>query len=235
MNALILMTRIPIPGKTKTRLLGTLTKEECAEIHKAFLLDIFRVLDFIKDKIDIYLTYTPEDSLYLIEDMLPKFIKCFPQVGNDLGERMANAFLNLFEKGYKKIVLMGSDIPDIQPFEIKEAFETLQNNNIVIGPTLDGGYYLIGLKEMNRELFVNDLKWGNKSVLESTIDIANKKGLKVKFIEKHRDIDTKEDLLAFYECIKKDVWKGKIVPFNTIKFIKKCWSDKKNVKGYIEK
>lgn len=235
MDALILMTRIPIPGKTKTRLIGTLTKKECAEIHKAFLLDIFKTFSFIKDEIDIYLTFTPEDSLHLIENILPDYIQCFPQTGDNLGERMSNAMEYLFERGYTKVGLMGADIPDIQPFEIRKAFEELENNDVVIGPTFDGGYFFIGLKKMNKELFVNDIKWGNKSVLEGTIDIANGMGLKAALIEKHRDIDTKEDLFAFYENMRKGIWKDKIIPHNTIKFIQNCWSDRGNVKGYAKR
>ena len=78
MKALILMTRIPIPGKTKTRLMEIFSGKACADIHKCFLLDLFNVFKFLKEDIDIFLTYTPEASLNIIEDMIPKYIQCFP-------------------------------------------------------------------------------------------------------------------------------------------------------------
>ncbi|RKD29024.1 TIGR04282 family arsenosugar biosynthesis glycosyltransferase [Thermohalobacter berrensis] len=234
MEAFILMTRVPIPGKTKTRLMEILTAEECAEIHRCFLKDLFNMFDYIKNDIDIYLTYTPEDSFDLMKDIVPDYIECFPQNGHDLGEKMLNAFKHIFNKGYSKVCLMGSDIPDIHYEEIKDSFKKLEKSDIVIGPTFDGGYYFVGMKRIYKELFTGNLKWGNKTVLEGTVDIANSLGLKVDLLNKHRDIDTKDDLISFNKRINNREFKKGIYPENTIKFLKNNWGDFKYVKRYIK-
>ncbi|SDK75621.1 TIGR04282 family arsenosugar biosynthesis glycosyltransferase [Natronincola ferrireducens] len=230
MKALILMTRIPIPGKTKTRLMEILSGKQCADIHRCFLLDLFYVFSMLEKDIDIFLTYTPDDAIQIIDNILPKDIACFPQKGTKLGEKMANAIEELLRKGYKKVLLMGSDIPEIQPQHIQEAYSVLENNDICLGPTFDGGYYLVGMKKIHREIFNDSLKWGNKSVLEGTIDIINGLGLQVGLIEKHRDIDTKEDLAALTKKINLGVFQNKIAPQHTIQFIKNCWSDENYAK-----
>lgn len=234
MNALILMTRVPIPGKTKTRLMETLTGEECASIHESFLLDLFNVFQFIKNDMDIFLTYTPEGSIGIMKEIIPGYIECFPQKGDNLGQRMSNAFQYAFNKGYHKVILIGSDIPDIQPDDIENAFKQLNNYDVCLGPTYDGGYYLVGMRKMHGELFDNNLKWGNKSVFESTVDIANNLRLKVGLAAKHWDIDTKEDLINFIKRVEDEELKGKILPYNTMKFIQKYWSDKYNNKRHIK-
>ncbi|MDK2918199.1 MAG: uncharacterized protein PWQ37_932 [Candidatus Petromonas sp.] len=234
MKALILMTRVPIPGRTKTRLMEILSGDECAKLHKCFLMDLFNIFKFIKDDIQIFLTYTPENSFDFMKRLVPDHIECFPQQGKDLGERMYNAFNYIFDKGYKKVALMGSDIPDIQPKEIESSFKKLECSDVVLGPTLDGGYYFIGMKSPCKDLFDSKLKWGNKSVLEGTVDIANNLGLEVALINKHRDIDTKEDLFAFKQKIDSGEFKDTILPHNTIKFINDYWSERKYAKRYIK-
>lgn len=219
MRALILMTRVPVPGRTKTRLMKILSGEECAELHKSFLMDLFNVFELIRNDIDIYLTYTPEASFSLMKNYIPSYIKCFPQQGKDLGEKMLNSFRYLHKKGYTKVALIGADIPQIQPSDIRESFEILENCDIVLGPTIDGGYYLIGMDNVYKDLFEDKLKWGNKSVLEGTIDIANGLNLEIGFTNKLRDIDTKEDLLVFMKEIENRKDRLNIVPQNTINYI----------------
>lgn len=217
MNALILMTRIPIPGKTKTRLMETMTGNECAELHMAFLMDLFDTFNELKDKLDIYITYTPDNSLNIIEDIIPKYIKTFPQEGQDLGDKMYNAIDNVLSMGYDNVILIGSDIPDISSRDINIAFEILKEKDIVLGPSYDGGYYLVGMKEPDNGIFHISKKWGGLSVLESTIDIANSEGLSIGLAPKYRDIDTKEDLFEFMKTYENE---SNARALNTIKFIK---------------
>lgn len=225
MNALILMTRIPIPGKTKTRLMGLLTGEECARIHYSFLQDLFSVCDLLKDELDIYITYTPEGNLSIIKNIIPEYIEAFPQQGEDLGERMGYSINKLLKK-YNKVVLIGTDIPELQPRHIKEAFDVLDDKDICLGPTVDGGYYLVGMKKAHDEIFSNNIAWGKKSVLEGTIDIANRRGLKVGLSSKCRDIDTKDDLKIFIDKIKdeKVIWEA--YSHNTVSFINSLEEDR---------
>jgi len=196
MNALILMTRIPIPGKTKTRLMDLLTGDECAQLHMAFLKDLLNTFTELKD-IDLFMTYTPEDSLFILESVIPGSMSSFPQMGEDLGEKMFNAINQVLLKGYKKVVLIGSDIPDLSAKDIQTSFQLLDECDVVLGPTYDGGYYLVGMKKSHEKIFCIPQKWGGKSVLETTVDIGNEQNLTIGLGPKYRDIDTKEDLFIF--------------------------------------
>jgi len=233
-NALILMTRIPIEGKTKTRLMSVLSGLECAQIHMCFLKDIFKVYRCIKNDVDIYLTYTPEDSFHVIEDIVPNYINCFPQQGEDLGDRMSNAIKYVLSKNYNKVVLMGCDVPHIQPDNIMKAFNELNHNDLCLGPTLDGGYYLVGMKKIIDEVFDNNLKWGYKTVLEGTLDLCNKSNIKVGLTDKLRDIDTKEDLMDLFNDIYNNKFENKIMPASTAKFILSHKKGTEYAKRYVE-
>lgn len=197
MNALIVMTRVPIPGKTKTRLMDILSGTECARLHEAFLQDLMITFKAIEEEIDIHIAYTPEDSAQLLRGLIPSQYRMFPQRGADLGERMMNGIQDVMEQGYEKVIVIGSDIPNLKSTHIQAAFHLLEEKDIVIGPCFDGGYYLIGMKDSHGAIFELDKQWGGTSVLEATIHIANRHGLFHGFAAQYRDIDTKEDLFQF--------------------------------------
>ncbi len=224
MNALILMTRIPIAGKTKTRLMDTLSGEECAALHISFLKDLMITFESLKEKIDIYITYTPENPIGVISSIIPDFINCFPQVGQDLGDRMYNAISKVSSIGYDKVILIGSDIPQLKDVDLLSSFNILNKHDIVLGPTYDGGYYLIGMKKVFKSIFSINKRWGGKSVLESTIDIANTENLTVGLASKYRDIDTRDDLFKFIDEYKDD----KSVALHTIDFLRK-WRERDEI------
>jgi uncharacterized protein len=234
-NALILMTRIPVEGKTKTRLMSDLSGLECAQIHMCFLKDIFNVLNYVKDDIDIYLTYTPEDPFKIIECVIPNYISCFPQYGDNLGDRMSNALKHVLSKNYNKVLLIGCDIPHIQPENIIKAYDKLNYNDLCLGPTLDGGYYLVGMKKPIDIIFDNNLKWGYKTVLEGTLGICNKNNIKVGLTDKLIDIDTKDDLMHLFNEICSNKFKNKIMPTSTAKFILSREKGTEYAKRYIER
>lgn len=217
MNALILMTRIPMAGKTKTRLMDIMSGDECAKLHMAFLKDLFNNFKELQNHIDLYLTYTPENSLDIIEEIIPSFIKNFPQKGEDLGSKMYNAINHVLSLGYERVILIGSDIPHIKNEDLLNGFDILEEKDIVLGPSYDGGYYLIGMKKPNESIFNISKRWGGKSVLESTIDMANNQGLTIGLAPKYMDIDTKEDLFEFISLYENH---EEQISLNTIKFIK---------------
>lgn len=228
MNALILMTRIPIAGQTKTRLMDIMSGNECARLHMAFLKDLFNTFRELENEVDIYLTYTPENSLGIIKDIIPKSIKTFPQRGEDLGNKMSNAIKDILSLGYKKVILIGSDIPHIRYNDILDAFHMMEEKDIVLGPSYDGGYYLVGMKRPNEALFNIGKRWGGKSVLEATIDVANNQSLSIGLAAKYMDIDTKEDLFTFMK-----IYENQGVALNTVEFIKD-WREK-FAKGQIDR
>lgn len=191
-KALVVMMRAPEPGSVKTRLVPPLTHEGAATLYEAFLSDIFNRLGRI-GWADIHVVYTPETARQRAAMIVPPSMECFPQAGSDLGERMYNAFENLLGRGYKRVVMIGSDSPDMPIGRIKEAFSALKGGtDVVFGPALDGGYYLIGLKRPTRLPF-EGVAWSTATVLSDTLEKI-KGALSFKLIKPWHDIDTVEDL-----------------------------------------
>lgn len=220
MDAIILMTRVPHPGGTKTRLMPTMTGIDCAELHTSFLLDCFNCLDKVKNQADLFVSYAPENATHEFFEIIPKNFGNYVQEGTNIGERMYNAFDYLFKKGYSSVILVGSDIPSIQPRVFRDAITSLKENDIVISQTYDGGYCLIGINKNYKELFINDVRWGNQSVINNTFRIANDLGLTIGLLEKLRDIDLPEDLIEFIKWSEDIDSKKENAPFNTIKCLK---------------
>lgn len=115
------------------------------------------------------------------------------QSGNSLGERMANAFHEVFQRDYSKVMIIGSDVPDISSEIIMESFNYLESSDIVISPSDDGGYSLLGMKKPYNFLF-DDIEWSTDNVFEKTKNIIGEKGLKVKTTCPLNDIDTYDEL-----------------------------------------
>lgn len=186
-NALIIFTRNPEIGKVKTRLAKTIGNEKALEVYKALLDHTFSITEKLDCKKFVFY-----DSKIIENDQWEnnKYEKKL-QIGNDLGERMQNAFQELFHLGYKNCIIIGSDLFDLQAKHITDAFAKLKKNNAVIGPAEDGGYYLLGLKEIIKQIFTNK-KWGTNTVLEDTL--KDLETLSVDFLEILNDIDTFEDL-----------------------------------------
>ncbi len=202
MKALVIMTRIPVPEKTKTRLLTILSPEECADIHKSFLKDITKTALSLKSVAHIFLAYGDEGPLNLLEGIIPEEISFFPQNGQNLGEKMENIFIRLFQEGYEKVVLIGSDIPEITAKNLEDSFYLLEFKDVVLGPTGDGGYYLVGMKTLHKTLFSKEIKWGSPVVFQESIKKLECIGLSLGFLESREDIDTQEDLRKFWDRIK---------------------------------
>lgn len=201
MKALVIMTRIPIPNKTKTRLMTILSPEECAEIHRSFLKDIVETSSKLDRETDIYLFYSDEGPVSVIDDIVGEEMTVLPQRGENLGEKMRNIFADLFERGYSKVVLMGADIPEVSREDLDKAFGELTLKDLVFGPTLDGGYYLVGMKQLHEMIFDPKIKWGTPEVFQETLEILKRSGVEVGLIRAHEDIDTKEDLREFWKRV----------------------------------
>ncbi|MBU3197091.1 TIGR04282 family arsenosugar biosynthesis glycosyltransferase [Clostridium algidicarnis] len=213
-EAVIIFTRVPLPGETKTRLEDTLTKNQCAKLHECFLKDIYSILKDIKK--DIFIFYTPIGKEELLKSILGEGINFYPQRGNNLGERMYNAISLILEMGYKSCLLVGSDIPEIKKEYLEEGFHLLENNNIVLGPTIDGGYYMVGMKKPHKEVF-EKITYGQGNVIENTLNNARASFLKCGIAKTCSDIDTGEDLKGL---ISKIYNKEELFCYNTIDFLK---------------
>ena len=143
-TCILLFVKYPEKGKVKLRLSRGLNEEIVQELYRCFVQD---TLTMIK-KIDVpfFICYYPPDTEKKFQSWLGSTLRFLPQQGADLGERMKNSFTDAFTKGFQKVILMGSDSPDLPEAYIKQAFTTLQTKDAALGPTVDGGYYLIGFK-----------------------------------------------------------------------------------------
>ena len=195
-NLTLVFVRNPELGKVKTRLAKTIGDKDALKIYTILLQHTESVLHKVSsDKVVYYSEEIQSNDLWdnaLYQKKLQK--------GADLGARMQNAFETAFKDTYEKVVIVGSDLFDLNPNHIKEAFTALENHEVVLGPSLDGGYYLLGMKKMHPAVFKNK-QWGTDSVLESTLKNLNQQN--VKLLEALNDIDTFEDLEAQPELLKK--------------------------------
>ncbi len=190
-NALIIFVKNIISGRVKTRLAATLGDVAAMDIYRELLKNIHNKIQLAKaDKIVFYSDFI-EDDIWG-NGVFKKEI----QEGNDLGERMKNAFETVFEKGYKKAIIIGTDCPAITESILKEAFEKLNHFDIVIGPATDGGYYLLGMTKEHSFLFMN-MKWSTDEVLSQTIEHCNENQLSYFLLSELPDIDEEKDLKHF--------------------------------------
>lgn len=203
-NALIVFTREPEPGKTKTRMMPYLSPEQCVELHRCMLRDISREVK--STDADVIVAYTCSE-----ESAEPSFLRSIAgkgtlfirQRGESIGSRMQNAIDDVLKLGYKKAVLIGTDIPDIGADTINTAFAMLSACDVVLGPTEDGGYYLIGMKTAYPEAF-NVRLYGVSTVFDETADAISSAGLRVEKADMYSDLDTPEDLAGFRRRMRAD-------------------------------
>lgn len=195
-NLSIVFVRNPELGKVKTRLAKTIGDKKALNIYILLLKHTESVLQKVSsDKVVYYSEEIQNNDLWSDRCFQKKL-----QKGNDLGERMQHAFEMAFKEGYEKVVIVGSDLFDLKVVHIENAFKSLENHDLVIGPSLDGGYYLLGMKVMHPAVFKNK-QWGTDSVLETTLKNLEQKN--VKLLEALNDIDTFDDLQEHPELLKK--------------------------------
>ncbi|WP_455052688.1 TIGR04283 family arsenosugar biosynthesis glycosyltransferase [Mogibacterium sp.] len=193
-KAIILFTRIPEAGKVKTRMMPYLSPNECKELQTCCIKDTLSSINM--EDVDIYVNYEPSGDLTLLKQICGDCVCYLEQQGDGLGARMTNAIKHVLSKGYKSTILVGSDIPSINSEDLIEGFKVLESYDAVVGPSKDGGYYLIGMKEILPGLFENK-KYGHGTVLEELLAVAQKEAITVGTISDHQDLDTREDLLDY--------------------------------------
>ncbi|MFB0508034.1 MAG: TIGR04283 family arsenosugar biosynthesis glycosyltransferase [Thermodesulfobacteriota bacterium] len=193
-EGLIIFTRYPEPGKTKTRLIPSLGPDGAAGLQRSMTehtLTLARQLQSYRP-VSIEVHYEG-GSKHLMEQWLGRDPPSRPQGSGDLGERMVRAFHEAFQRGMDRVFLVGTDIPGITARILLQAFESLSSTDMVLGPCRDGGYYLIGLRQTFPQLFV-DIPWGTEKVLARTSQIADDLGLSTVLLETLEDLDRPEDL-----------------------------------------
>ncbi|MDH5608639.1 MAG: TIGR04282 family arsenosugar biosynthesis glycosyltransferase [Cyclobacteriaceae bacterium] len=189
-NLLIVFVKNLIPGMVKQRLAKDIGTDLALEVYKELVANTAEVAQSVKD-VDkaVYYSEYVEMWDFFDGDHFQKHL----QEGNDLGQRMLNALYDAFENGYEKVVLMGSDIPDISKKILQEAFQQLDNKDVVIGPAEDGGYYLIGMKDAHAPLFEGKT-YSHGNVLAEVREAIDEEGLEWSELKMLFDLDTKEDM-----------------------------------------
>lgn len=197
-NCIIVFVKYPEKGKVKIRLSKDIGTDKAVELYKTFVYD---TIDKAKSiGMDVLIFSTPEEKNEETKKWIGKEFKHFIQNGRNLGMRMKNAFKAVFEVGYEKAIIIGSDSPDLPKVYLEQAFEKLVNNSIVLGPSKDGGYYLIGLNNNSaiNEIFEN-IEWSTSGVLKNTIGSIERTRNSYYLLPEWYDIDTKEDLKRFMD------------------------------------
>ncbi|MCT7952049.1 TIGR04282 family arsenosugar biosynthesis glycosyltransferase [Ancylothrix sp. C2] len=194
---LIIFTRYPEPGKTKTRLIPALGVEGAAKLHRHLIQHTLnQVENLIKNRaVEVEVKYAG-GSQELMQKLIPPPINCTPQSQGDLGEKMKNALAENFAQQKQRLLIIGTDCPGLDNHRLKQAFDRLYNYDLVLGPALDGGYYLIGMRRMIPELFAK-IDWGTEIVMQQTLAIAQHLNLTYSLLDTLADIDRPEDLTLF--------------------------------------
>lgn len=196
-NLLIIFVKNPELGKVKTRLAATIGEEEALNVYKQLLKHTLQIT-----------TALTTDKVVFYSDFVDHFDKWdnavfekHPQEGRELGERMDHAFQWAFGKGYESVCIIGSDCYELETHTIKDAFNRLKTNEVVIGPSLDGGYYLLGMKQPHPFLFKNK-HWSTGSVLKETIRDIESHNLSACLLSVLRDVDVESDLKVMASPVK---------------------------------
>ncbi|RED99425.1 TIGR04282 family arsenosugar biosynthesis glycosyltransferase [Marinoscillum furvescens] len=188
-NLLIVFVKNLIPGHVKTRLAKDIGIDGALDVYK-FLVEhtyeITKELEF--DKAVFYSEYVEIEDIWDTDEY-----KLLIQKGPDLGDRMLNAFKHGFDKGYEKVVIVGTDCFELKTEHIEEAFDQLSEHDVVIGPASDGGYYMIGMNKLYPQLF-HDKKYSHENVLKDVLTEIGQMNADFHLLPELNDIDTFQDL-----------------------------------------
>jgi len=192
-NALIIFLKYPQAGKVKTRLAKDVGDYEAARIYSNMALNIIESVVDPKSYNTILFYYPPEKEKEIKDWVGEKEVQYSPQVGNTLGDRISNAFKEVFSSSADKTVIIGTDCLDITSENIKEALYLLDETEVVLGPAEDGGYYLLGLNKYRPQIF-QDIDWSTEHVLEQTVLRIVENSLNYSLLKTLKDIDTVDDI-----------------------------------------
>ena len=192
----ILFARSPEKGRVKTRLASLLEEDAVLELYRCFVHDILATL--MRSGFELRIFFYPPEARKEMRDWLGSAHRYAAQQGEDLGRRMKNAFRSVFNEGFHRSILIGSDVPDLPLCIVEEAVTALSSRDAVVGPARDGGYYLIGFNadRFPQEVF-RHIHWGTSTVFQETSRVLRDCGYDVCELPQWRDIDTHEDLLRF--------------------------------------
>lgn len=188
-DKLIVFVKAPVAGQVKTRLARAVGAAPAAAIYRRMVEIILGNLAALED---VEIHYAPADARGAIEHWLRPGWDALPQTEGSLGDRLIASFESAFERGAHRVVLIGTDCPEVTAQDIRDAWRALSSNDLVLGPATDGGYWLIGLAQRNPTVFEN-ITWSSSLVLEQTLAHAREFMLKTQLLRELSDVDTEED------------------------------------------
>lgn len=192
--AIIIFAKFPEQGFVKTRLAKDLGEEFATEFYRVCAEHIFsEVLKINSNILKPFIFCVGETEVKKVYEWAEKKIKVIPQIDSDLGGRMSASFKKSFNQGYTKAIIIGTDIPDISTEIIEKAFSTLNDYDCVLGPSSDGGYYLLGMNDFYPEIF-EGIEWSTSTVIQKTLEKITSLNLQSKLLNELIDVDTKKDL-----------------------------------------
>lgn len=198
-QALIIFAKLPRAGDVKTRLGEAIGMQEAAEIYKHFAEHAFTLgQQLLEKETKVYVFYDPAASLDEMRSWVGPLFQLIPQEGTTLGDRMLHAFEVTFAEGSKRTVIIGTDVPELDILTLERAFSALGDYDIVIGPSSDGGYYLLGMNAPTRELF-DGVAWSSETVYHENIQRLHRLNLSFAELDKLADIDTIADYKAYQD------------------------------------
>jgi rSAM/selenodomain-associated transferase 1 len=196
-KALLIFAKQPYPGKVKTRLSPPLSLHEAAELYRCMLSDTLAKVVVLSGVEKIIVYESSPGAGQFFRTAFPG-VRCFPQQGAGLGERLEKAFEKVFGLGFELVAAIGTDSPDLPVSHLEESFRLLERNaaDVAFGPASDGGYYLVALKSFLPEVF-RKIPWSTGQVLEKSVEVVMTLGLRVVYLPVWHDLDTIEDLVRF--------------------------------------
>ena len=188
-NALIIIAKYPEKDNVKTRLKGLMPDDKRLELYIRLLKNTVKKLGTITG-VDTFIAFAPDNA----NEYFSQFrVGLIPLHKGDLGRRMLDAFTVVFKSGYQKAALVGADIPDLSKSVILDAFEILSDTDLVYGPAKDGGYYLVGMRKLIKEVF-KSVPWSSDQTLKKSIEQAKRFHYSIGFTKTLSDIDTIDDV-----------------------------------------
>lgn len=194
-RALVVLARAPEAGRVKTRLAREIGDRAAVQAYRELGTAVLGAAGRLGD-CDLRVAYTPADQEGRMRAWLGPAPGYEPQLQGDLGARMLSAIAGRFAAGAGKVLLIGTDCPDLDPALFETAFARLDRADVVLGPAIDGGYYLVGMKRLIAELF-EGIPWSSPATLSATLARAAAAGVSVALLEPRRDIDTAADWRAW--------------------------------------
>ena len=190
---LIIFLKAPRPGTVKTRIAQSAGADRSCAIYREM---VGTVLEHLRPIRHAQLCFAPDDAGPEIVPWLREDWTARPQGGGDLGERLHRAFVSAFTAGAERVVIVGSDCPEVKAADIRNAWRESKSHDLVLGPAVDGGYWLIGLRAPQPDLF-HDIAWSSEQVLGQTLQRAKSLGLRIQLLRILTDIDTEADWNAY--------------------------------------